>query len=268
MRILITRGTGTLGRDLSTAAVEAGYLVRIGSRRSRPKAAPHEQGWAQIELATGSGLAAAVEGVEAVIHAASDPRRATTVDVEGTRHLTEACRVAGVKHLVYVSIVGIDEIPLAYYRCKLQAERIAAQSEVPYSIMRATMRATQFHTFVDGLLSAAARFPLVMLLPTDFQVQSVAPSEVAARLVRALGEGPAGRLPDFGGPEVMTLGQAAEQWRQTRGRAKRMIHLPIPGRVAAGFRAGKNVVRSGDHGTLRWLEWLQRYETANDTRGA
>ncbi len=161
---------------------------------------------------------------------------------------------------MYVSIVGIEEIPLLYYHFKLQAERIVAQGEVPFSILRAT----QFHTFIDGLLSAAARFPLVMPL----QVQSVAPSEVAARLVRALGEGPAGRLLEFGGPEVMTLGQAAEQWRQIRGRAKRMIHLPIPGRVAAGFRAGKNVVRSGEHGTLRWLEWLRRHETAKDTRAA
>jgi uncharacterized protein YbjT (DUF2867 family) len=260
MRILITGGTGTLGRELTTAAVEAGYVVGIGGRRSPPKAAPHEQEWAQIQLADGSGLATAVDGVEAVIHAATDPRRATAVDVEGTRHLIEACRVAGVNHLVSVSIVGIDEIPLAYYRSKLQAERIVAQSGVPFSILRAT----QFHTLIDGLLSAAARVSLGMPLPTEFQVQSVAPSEVAARLVRCLAEGPAGRLPDFGGPEVMTLGQAAEQWRQIRRWPKRVLHLPIPGRVAAGFRAGENVVRSGEHGTLRWLEWLRQYEATND----
>ncbi|GIV04257.1 MAG: epimerase [Candidatus Binatia bacterium] len=264
MRILITGGNGTLGRELTTAAVQAGYLVRIGSRHGPPHATPQGLEWVQIQLANGSGLAAAVERVEAVIHAASNPRRATTVDVEGTRHLIEACRVAGVKHLVYVSIVGIEEIPLPYYRCKLQAERIVAQSGVPFSILRAT----QFHTFLDGLLSAAARFPLIMPLPTDFQVQSVAPSEVAARLVRALAEGPAGRLPDFGGPEVMTLGQAAEQWGQIRGRAKRRIHLCIPGRVAAGFRAGKNVVLFGEHGTLRWSDWLRLYEVANHTRPA
>lgn len=262
MRVLITGGTGTLGREIATAAVEVGYVVRIASRRSRPKATPHEHEWAKIQLANGTGLVAAAEGVEAVIHAATDPRRATTVDVEGTRHLVEACCAAGVKHLVYVSIVGIDEIPLAYYRCKMQAEQIIAQSRVSFTVLRAT----QFHTFVDGLLSAAARVPLVMPLPTDFQVQSVAPLEVTARLVRCLGEGPSGRLPDFGGPEVMTLAQAAEQWRQIRRRPKRVLHLPIPGRVAAGFRAGKNVVRSGEHGTLRWLEWLRQYEAANDTR--
>jgi len=118
MKVLITGGSGTLGREVATAAVEAGYVVGIGGRRSSPKAAPHEQEWAQIQLADGSGLATAVDGVEAVIHAATDPHRATAVDVEGTRHLIEACRVAGVNHLVSVSIVGIDEIPLAYYRSK------------------------------------------------------------------------------------------------------------------------------------------------------
>lgn len=139
---------------------------------------------------------------------------------------------------------------------------MASQSAVPFTVLRAT----QFHTFVEGLLSAAARVPLIMPLPTNFQVQSVAPSEVAARLVRCLGEGPAGRLSDFGGPEVMTLAQAAEQWRQIRRRPKRVLHLPLPGRVAAGFRAEKNVIRSGEHGTQRWLEWLRQDEAANDTR--
>ncbi len=264
MKVLITGGSGTLGREIATAAVEAGYVVRISSRRCRAEAARHEQEWVQINLANGSDLATALEGIEAVVHAASDPRRATTVDGQGTRHLVEACRVAGIKHLVYVSIVGVDEIPLAYYRCKLQAEQMVAQSGVPFSILRAT----QFHTLVDGLLSRAARFPLVMPLPTDFQVNSVAPAEVAARLVRSLGEGPAGRLPDFGGPEVMTLGQAAEQWRQIRRRPKRVLHLRIPGRIASGFRAGKNVVRSGEQGTLPWLEWLRQDEAAKDTKAA
>ncbi len=259
MRVLISGGTGTLGSELAAAAIRGGYAVRIGSRRSRPEFTSRESEWAQIQLADGSGLGAALEGVEAVIHAASDPRKAKTVDVEGTRHLVEACRVAGVKHLVYVSIVGIDEIPLAYYRCKLQAERIVAESGVPFSVLRAT----QFHTLIDGVLSTAAHVPWVMPLPTDFQVQSVAPSEVAARLVRCLEEGPSGRLPDFGGPEVMTLGQAAEQWRHIKNRTKRVLHLPIPGKVAAGFRAGKNVVRSGEHGTQRWVEWLEQREAGS-----
>lgn len=86
MKLLITGGSGTLGREIATAAVEAGYVVRIGSRRSRAEAARHEQEWVQIDLADGSGLATALEGIEAVVHAASDP--------VGQRPLT--CREPGI----------------------------------------------------------------------------------------------------------------------------------------------------------------------------
>ena len=253
MTVLITGGTGTLGQAFAPAAEAAGHTVRLGSRRSRPPDCPPSYEWAPMQIAAGEGVAEAVTQVDAVIHAASDPRHAEAVDVDGTRHLVEAAHAAGVPHLLYVSIVGIDAIPLGYYQRKLAAEQIVRQSPVPYSILRAT----QFHPFVDMLLSAAARVPFVIPLPTDFQVQSVAPAEVAARLVRCLEEGPAERLADFGGPEAITLAQAAADWKRITGVDKRVLHMPIPGTVAAGFRAGKNVVRSGEHGTIRWVDWLR-----------
>ncbi|GIW82434.1 MAG: epimerase [Gemmatales bacterium] len=259
MKVLITGGTGTLGRELTIAVAKAGHLVRIGSRRRMAGAVDPQQEWAPIQLVDGSGLTNAVEGIEAVIHAATDVRKAKKVDVAGTRRLIEVCQAAGIKHLIYVSIVGIDEIPLGYYRCKLQAEQIVAQCGVPFSIVRAT----QFHTLIDQLLTNAARFPLVMPLPTDFQVQSVAPVEVAGRLVRALGEGPSGRVTEFGGPEVMTLGEAVEIWKEIKRKRKRVIHVPMPGKVATGFRTGKNIVRSGEFGCLRWAEWLRQQEAVN-----
>jgi len=80
---------------------------------------------------------------------------------------------------------------------------------------------------------------LVLPLPTDFKFQSVAESEVATQLVQQLGEGPAGRMQDFGGPEILTVGEMAKIWMNVKMIRKRLIHLPLPGSVAAGFRAGK-----------------------------
>ncbi len=262
MKVLITGGTGTLGREVASQAAREGYGVRIGSRRGRSRVFSSEYDSVHIELSDGTDLEKAVDGVDAVVHAASDPRKAKAVDVEGTRYLVEACRAAGVGHMIYVSIVGVDDIPLAYYRCKRRAEQLVEDGGVPFSILRAT----QFHSLIDGMFSAAARFPLVMPLPTDFQVQSVASAEVATRLVTSLNDGPSGRLPDFGGPEVMTIAEAAEQWHRIKGVRKRVVRVPIPGRIASGFRAGKNVVPSGEgeHGSLRFTEWLK----ANEARGA
>jgi uncharacterized protein YbjT (DUF2867 family) len=252
MRILITGGTGALGREITRAAENAGYMVRIGSRSPRAAGTPSQREWTQMQMATGEGFQDALVGIQAVIHAASDPRRPDAVDVNGTRFLVEASRAAGIAHLVFISIVGIDGIPFGYYQSKLAAERIIEGGGVPYSILRAT----QFHTLVDMLFSAAARFPLVMPLPTDFRVQSVAPFEVADRLVRCAREGPGGRLADFGGPEMLTIGEAAREWKAAKGVRKPVLHLPLPGRVAAAFRAGRNTVREGEHGTLSWRQWL------------
>lgn len=253
MKVLITGGSGALGRILLRVAASAGHAVRGLSRGERPQTAPSGVEWARADLATGEGLSAAVEGVEAIIHSASDPRRSQAVDVAGTRRLTEAARAAGVAHLVYISIVGIDDIPYSYYRRKREAEEIIASSGVPYT----NLRATQFHSLVNFLLSKAARLPLVLPLPTDFKVQSVADAEAAARLVACLAEGPRGRI-EFGGPEVLTLGEMAATWLAVKGVRRRIVRLPLPGAVAAGFRAGRNTTPDAMRGEMRWREWLER----------
>ncbi|HEX6368106.1 MAG TPA: NAD(P)H-binding protein [Longimicrobium sp.] len=254
MKILLTGGTGGLGRETVRAAEAAGHSVRIASRRARPHDAPSAREWARMDVETGDGVREALEGVDAIIHAASDPRRHAVVDVEGTRRLAQAARAAGTAHLVYVSIVGVDEIPFAYYRSKLAAEQLLAASGAPHSILRAT----QFHSFVDTMTAGAARVPLLFPLPTTFRFQSVDTGEAAERLVRAVHDGPGGRLPDFGGPQVLTWGQMAAAWKAARGIRKPTVHLPLPGALAAAFRAGKNTLRDGgDRGTITWEDWLR-----------
>jgi uncharacterized protein YbjT (DUF2867 family) len=253
MKVLITGGSGALGRILVRTATDAGYIVRGLSRGERPPYVPSGVEWARADLASGEGLSAAVEGAEAIIHSASDPRRTKAVDVAGTRRLVEAARAAGVAHLVYISIVGIDDIPYSYYRRKREAEEIIAASGVPYT----NLRATQFHSLVDFLISKAARVPLLLPLPTDFKFQSVADAEVAARLVECLAEGPRGRV-EFGGPEVLTLGEMAATWLSLKGMRKRVLRLPLPGAIAAGFRDGLNTTPDAPRGVTRWREWLEQ----------
>ncbi|HZM01291.1 MAG TPA: NAD(P)H-binding protein [Planctomycetota bacterium] len=272
MQLLVTGGTGHLGRLVVRGALAAGHGVRIASRRPQPlpmplpqPAQPHPQPaqpqpqpkaeWTQLDLATATveTLGAALAGVDAVVHAASDARRSKRTDVEGSRRLFEAARQARVSHLLFVSIVGVDQNPLTYYRHKLQTETDLAASGLPHSILRAT----QFHWFVDYLLAQAARAPFVMLVPAGFHVQGVDEEEVAARILRALGEGPGGRLRDFAGPEPMTLAAAVATWKGVRRVKKAVLPLWLPGGAAAAFRAGSNTSADGDKGTLRWKDWLR-----------
>ena len=98
MRVLVTGGTGTLGRHVVRAALEHDHIVRVQSRSSQSNSALVE--WARADLATGEGVREAVVGVDAVIHAASDPRKPKAVDVAGTQRLVEEAREAGIGHFI------------------------------------------------------------------------------------------------------------------------------------------------------------------------
>jgi uncharacterized protein YbjT (DUF2867 family) len=258
-KVLVTGGAGMLGHKVAKELTETGYSVRVMSRKREPTNLLCATEWAQADLETGQGMADAVAGIDVVVHAASSPFKHTRrIDVEGTRLLLELARVAGVAHVIYISIVGIDRIPYYYYRAKLAAEELVKNSGIPWSVLRAT----QFHYLVDLFFQAATKVPLVTLLPTDLQCQSIAESEVASRLCEIAVAGPSGRLADLGGPEVRTAGEMARTWLMLRGLHRRVLPLHLPGKVAQGFRRGDNTCPDQPvRGHITWAEWVQsKYE--------
>src|SRR5688572_12856639 len=107
VRILVTGGSGRLGRELVPLLSAAGHSVRILSRVQRAGPDLHVS-QAVGDLATGAGIPEAVADMDVIVHAASNSRNAGAVDVEGTQRLVDVAWTAGVKHLLYVSIVGVD----------------------------------------------------------------------------------------------------------------------------------------------------------------
>ena len=207
------------------------------------------------DLLTGEGLDRAVRGADTIIHCASSPfRKARQVDVEGTRRLLGAAARAGVSHLVYVSIVGIDRASsYPYYGIKLETEGVIEVSPVPYTILRAT----QFYDLVLLAMRALDRLP-VMPVPSGLLGQPIDAGEVAGRLVElSLGE-PAGRAPDIGGPEVRTLTDAARAYLVVTGSRKRVLPVPLPGKTARAFRDGTLTCPENRYGKVRWEEFLRR----------
>jgi uncharacterized protein YbjT (DUF2867 family) len=240
--ILVTGGTGALGRLVVERLRTASHEVRVLSRR--PGRGTHVG-----DLTSGTGIAEAARGAEVIVHAASDTFRFGRGDVTQTEHLLEQARAA--RHLLYVSIVGIDQIPFAYYKRKLECERRIATSGIPYTLLRAT----QFHELIAEVLHRAGRLPIAPL-PLDFRFQTVAADEVAERAAElAVGEPAGGRL-NFGGPEVQTLAQMAAGWRSVLGRPRRLVRLPLPGTVARAFRAGLNTCPGEGAGRQTWTEYV------------
>jgi uncharacterized protein YbjT (DUF2867 family) len=243
--VLVTGGSGTLGKHLVGLLRRRGHDLRVLSRR--PDAGTH-----QGDLRTGEGLAEAAEGAELILHAASDTRRAGRSDLAQTRQLLAAATKA--RLLLYVSIVGIDAIPFTYYKAKLACEREISSSPVPHTILRTT----QFHERLAWLMTKVERLP-VAPLPLEWRFQSVAAAEVAARAVELLEGKPLGRASDFGGPEVVTVRELVGTWRQRRGRPRRVTNLRVPGRVSRGLREGRNTCPDHADGMQRWADFVSAW---------
>ncbi|MET0418662.1 MAG: NAD(P)H-binding protein [Actinoplanes sp.] len=249
MRVLVTGAGGHLGHAVLARLRDDGVSVRATSRRPRTGS---DAEWVVTDLATGEGLVEAVTGVDAVLHLASSPRgRTHQVDVLGTRRLVVAAGAAAVQHLVHVSIVGVDRVPIPYYRHKLAAEQVIAAGPVPWSVLRAT----QFPQFLDDMLAASARLGPV-IGDRAVLAQPVDPGEVAARLAARLVAGPLGSIEEYGGPQVLRFDEAARAWRKARASRRPLLPVRIPGRLGRELRAGGLVTEALPRGVRTWADHL------------
>jgi len=254
MNVLVTGGTGTLGRHVVKLLRQSGHRARILSRQPRG----HVDA-VQGDLRTGEGVAKALTGMEVVVHAASAtraPRRGRSTDVGGTRRMLELARSADISHVVFVSIVGIDGVGYPYYRTKVAAERVIKEGGVPWSMLRAT----QFHEFMEILLRGFSRMPGITAIPLRWQFQPVDSSEVARRVVDVARGEPAGMLADFGGPEVRTFESIAQSWLAARNERRRLVNMPVPFKF--GRQAAEGKLTCPDHkvGLITFDQYLaERY---------
>ena len=253
-KALVTGGTGTLGAEMVPRLLAKGYEVRILTRRTG--FAPPAGTRAMIgDLDTGAGLDAATAGVDVIVHCASATGKLSygsvkRTDVAGTARLLDAAKRSGSPHVVYISIVGIDIVPLGYYRAKREAEDVIARSGLPFSILRTT----QWHTFVAKAAEPMMMFPIIML-PTGFRMQLLDVGEVADRVMALVETGPSGRAPDMGGPEAIPAVDAFRDWLRAIGKRRIVLSLPIPGKVGRSLRDGGNLTPNR-FGKITWREWL------------
>lgn len=219
----------------------AGKNVRILSRGRRQ----HDRTDVQHvvgDVRTGDGLDAAVDGVDTIVHC-----------VDPAQHLVAAAKRAGSPHLVYISIVGVDRVPFGYYRKKLADERLIAGSGLPWTVLRAT----QFHDLIAVMLRMLAK-PPAMPLPSGWSFQPVDVREVGELLARlALGE-PAGRAPDFGGPQVRALDDLAHSYMAIIGKRRPIVPIRLPGKVFRAFRAGGHLAPEHAAGMITFEEYLSQ----------
>jgi uncharacterized protein YbjT (DUF2867 family) len=265
--VLVTGGTGTLGRQVVPRLRDAGREVRVLSRHSREAGDGIEL--VTGDLATGEGIDAAVDGVETIVHLAGSAKG----DEDKARNLVRATSRAGAQHLVYVSVVGADRIPVVsgidramfgYFAAKLAAEKVIADSGLAWT----TLRATQFHNLILMVAQQLARLPVIPL-PAGFRFQPVDAGEVAARLVElALGT-PAGLAPDLGGPRVYGADELLRGYLRAIDRHRPILPVWLPGRAGRAVRAGANLAPDRAVGRRTWEEFLaDRVSSLSDSRSS
>ncbi len=252
--ILVTGGTGTLGRLVVPRLRDAGGKVRVLSRRAREAADGVE--FTTGDLDTGEGIDAAVAGAEVIVHCAGSQKG----DGDKARTLVRAASRAGAPHLVNISVVGADRIPVTsradramfgYFGAKLDAERVIAGSGLPWT----TLRATQFYDLLLMVARPMARLPVIPV-PAGVKFQPVDAGEVAARLAElALGP-PAGLVPDLAGPRVYPMAELLRGYLRAVGRRRPLVPFWLPGQAARAVRAGANLAPDRAVGHRTWEDFL------------
>jgi uncharacterized protein YbjT (DUF2867 family) len=252
--ILVTGGTGTLGRHVVRRLRELGRDVRVLTRRTGLQGRGVR--FLTGDLRSGAGIAAAVQGVATIIHCAGS----STGDDAATRTLVDAASGAGRPHLVYISVVGAERVPISgridrmmfgYFGMKRSAEEVIERSALPWT----TLRATQFHDLILLVVEKLARLPVIPV-PAGVAFQPVEADEVAARLVELSLGRPSGLVPDIAGPRASPTAELVRAYLRATRRHRLLLPLWLPGDAARAVRAGANLALEQAVGRRTWEEFL------------
>jgi uncharacterized protein YbjT (DUF2867 family) len=252
--ILVTGGTGRLGRLVASGLREAGRDVRVLSRHAHEPEDGIE--FVACDLLKGEDIDAAVIGTEIIVHCAGS----RTGDDQATRSLVQAASRAGTKHVVYISVIGADRVPIVsavdrmmfgYFGMKRAAERAVADSGLPWTTLRAAQFQGTFLTVAQGM----AKLP-IMPVPSGLRFQPIDEREVADRLVELALGAPAGLVPDFGGPRIYKMGDLLRAYLRATGKRRLLVPMPTMGKAARALRDGANLAPDRAVGHMTWEEFL------------
>jgi uncharacterized protein YbjT (DUF2867 family) len=255
--ILVTGGTGGLGDRVVTRLRDMGRNVRVLSRH-----AGHSQEGVEYmvgDLEKNQGLEEVVSGVEIVVHCSGVGK--IKEDTAQAQNLVVAAKRGGVRHLVGISVVGAERIPVrsavdrsmfAYFASQRAKELVIEQSGLPWT----NLRATQFYDgFILVMVRAMLRMPIVPL-PAGTRFQPVDADEVADALAELALGAPAGQAPEIAGPKIYDCESLLRSYMAAVGKHRPIFKIRMPGAAAAAIRDGANLAPDRAVGRRTWEEFL------------
>ena len=213
MKIVVIGGAGVLGSKVVQKLREHGHDAVAASPRTG------------VNTLTGEGLADVLTDANVVVDVSNSPSfeddPAMEFFTKSTANLETAAKSAGVGHYVAVSIVGCDQLPKSgYLRAKVAQEKLITESDLPYSIVRAT----QFAEFADAITASLTVGDEVRV--PDALIQPIASEDLADEVARVAEGAPLGGIENVGGPEKISFEQMARESVARQGEAKTVIVDP------------------------------------------
>jgi uncharacterized protein YbjT (DUF2867 family) len=257
-KIAVAGATGRVGRHLVEVLTERGHDVVPMSRATG------------VDLIAGKGLDEVLTGVDCIVDVASGPspdeQQAAEFFTTAARNLHEAGERAGVRRIVVVSIIGIDQATGGYSAAKLVHERAHLDGPIPATILRAA----QFHEFVGQLVDWGKQGDVAYVYKMRTQlVAARTVAEAAADLAtgrESTGPQTGTPFPEIAGPREESLVEAARLLVARRGDGVEVIEVSDPANPDRELQES-GALLPGPHATLAgptFEAWLD--DTFGDVR--
>ena len=245
-------GSGFLGRHIVRALARRGWRVRVAGRRPdlalflKPIGGVGQIELVQANLRYPASIAAAIEGAEMAVNAVgvraqSGAQTYTAVHVDGAGALARAAAAAGVETYAHISGIGADaRSASAYIASKGLGESATLDGFRDATILRPSVVFGPEDDFFNRFGALARFLPVIPLFGGGkTRLQPVYAGDVARAAAAALaGEAKPGAIYELGGPQTMTLREAAELTLRTIERRRLLVGLPLgPSRAIASLTA-------------------------------
>ena len=220
--ILITGASGNVGGAVLREVLKTGSGVRA-MYRSKEEGAKVPQGATAViaDFADKPSLRRALEGVDTVYLVCSPVREL----VELESNMIDACREAGVKHIVLNSALGASDFAKSFPSWHRKVEDKLKASGMVYTILRP-------NGFMQNLVAYFA--PSIRALGAFYQSTGNATvshidlrdiAVAAARIVRSTAQH-AGKIYELNGPEALSYTDIAEKISRVTGRKVQYLDIP------------------------------------------
>ncbi len=263
--ILVTGGTGFVGRALIRQLVSAGHPVRILIRPS--STTPNLPRGVSLEVAVAAlsderSLRAAMSGVDVVFHLAGAEHQGARADlfgtdIKGTETLARAVADLGIKRLFFVSHLGADRASaFPVFKAKAIAEEFIRRTGVPHTIFRAAILYGPEDHFTSGLARLIGLSPAIFFPSRrDTLLQPLWVEDLITSMVWSLdNEATIGQTYEIGGGEFFTVREVMDIVMKTIG--KRRILLPLSMPYLRGLTVAFEQWFPGFPSSVFWLDYM------------